>query len=628
MPDDHTDEAGALERARERLYSPARSTSRGEASLLQANERTLPHAWHDDALPLVRHRGRRKVRVATAFFIASFIFFLVAFGVAGYFLYFGGNTVSVDKVSIGIQGPTSIAGGDTVPLSVTVTNHNPAAIQNATIEIDFPSGTRSASNMLSAYPRYTANLGMIPSGGTVVRSVKAVLFGAAGQTLSLPVLFSYGITGSNATFVKKSTYPIAISSTPLSVSVDTLAETVSGKPLTLTLTVRSNATIPLDSVVLAGVLPFGFSVASSSMPMTDSSFVLGTLAPGATRTITLTGTLSGQDQEQSVFHFTVGTADAADATAIAITYMTQDATVTIAAPFISTTLAVNGDTASNPVLTPGTSQNVTVSYANTLSTSVTNANVAITLSGAGVDYGSVQTDSGFYDSSTHTILFSSNTDPSLASLAPGATGVGSFTFKTLSASSGVVNPSVTFTTSVSGTRVGQTNVPEQVSASASETARVTTAVAFSLGTLHTSGPFANSGPVPPVANQSTTYTIRLVAQDEGAPIAGGTASLTLPPYVTYTGKTSGTGSMVYDSASRTVSWNVGDLSQGATASAYFQVSLMPSTSQKTTAPTLTSAASFSGYDRYAGVQISGSASPADTQTTGDPGYTSADAVVQ
>jgi conserved repeat domain len=277
---DEQDDTGALERARARLYAPNTATQDPHARLAAPGERALPHAWKEQSLPETPiSRGRRHVRFAGIFFAAAFVFFMISLAVAAYFFYFGGNSVSIDKISIGIQGPTTIAAGDTVPLSLLIENKNSVPIKNATIEIDFPNGSRSATNVLTPYPRYTENLGTLASGATIARSVKAIVFGAAGQTLSLPITFSYSVAGSNAIFVKKSSYALTVSSTPLSLSVDTLAETVSGKPLTLTLTVRSNTTVPLDNVVLSGALPFGFSVASSSLPFSNSSFLLGTLPP-------------------------------------------------------------------------------------------------------------------------------------------------------------------------------------------------------------------------------------------------------------------------------------------------------------------------------------------------------------
>ncbi len=619
------DDRSALERAREELYDPRRGNGLNRPSFLRRpGSHTTPHSWGEED----HARGKKHVRLAAVFFGFSFLFFLAAAAIAGYIFYYGGNSVSVNNISIDVQGPTTIAAGDTVPLSLTLTNHNSVAIQNAAIEVDFPDSTRAAGNLAQPYPRYTENLGTIPAGGTITRSIQAVIFGGAGQSVSLPISFSYGTTGSNAVFVKKSQYTLSISSTPLSISVDTLAETVSGKPITLTLNVRSNASVPLSNVVVQGEFPFGFQSGTSSMPLNGSSFLLGTLKPGDTRTITLTGTLSGQDSEQRVFHFTVGTATTPDATTPAVAYMTQDAVVTIAAPFIQTGFSINGVSSDSPVVTSGQQQSVSLSFTNTLATNVTNATVSVQINGGSVDYGSVHTTDGFYQSSVHTIIFSGDTDPSLSSLAPGASGTGSFTFNTLPPSSNEPSPQISFVISVSGTRVGQSNVPETVTASQTTSVKVATQVALRAAALHASGPITNTGLIPPRVNAPTTYTIVWNAADEGSAVAGATVSAILPNYVTYTGETTGTGSITYDPASRTVTWNAGDFNQGGSAQAAFQVSLTPSSSQKGSAPVLMGQSAFTGYDRYAGVQVTSNADPVTTETTGDPGYVPTDATVQ
>ena len=617
---------GSLERARASLYSPNASV-RDRAPLHAQSEQSLPHEWEKEDLPsLPIPRGERHVRLASIFFGGAAAFFLVSLAVAGYFFYFGSNSVSVDKISIDVQGPTTIAGGDTVPFSITITNKNPVAVEGATIEIEFPEGTRSATNVLSAYSRYVENLGTIESGATLTRSVKAVVFGGAGQTLVLPVTFSFGTTNSNAVFEKKTSYPLAISSTPLSVSVDSLTETVSGEPITFTLTVRSNATVPIANVVLTTTSPFGFSVTASSIPLGDSGFLIGTLTPGASKQITLTGVLSGQNSEQRVFHFTVGTAKSPKNHELAVAYMTQDATVSIVAPFITATLALNGDTSKNVVIMPGSLQSATLSYSNTLPTTVTNASITVSVSGSAIDYDSIKTTNGFYNSADHTIVFSRETDPALSSLAPGASGVGTFTFMTLPV--GTATPTVSLALSVSGTRIGETNVPERVTVSAVKTAKVATAALLSAVSSLTGGVFAPNGPVPPRANQETTYAIVWNVQNKGNAVAGGTVTAALPSFVSYTGSTSGTGSFSYDDVSRIVTWETGDLAQSANVRGIFQVALTPSTSQRGGVVSLTSAASFSGHDRFAGVTVSANADPITTETKGDFGYTPNSAIVQ
>ncbi|MCX6790326.1 MAG: hypothetical protein NTV60_02230 [Candidatus Kaiserbacteria bacterium] len=256
------DDTGSLERARTALYSPNAVTPERK-ELHGKEEHILPHEWEQKDISSMPHQGERHVRLASIFFGIAVSFFVVALMVAGYLFYFGSNSVGVDKITLDVLGPTMITGGDTVPLSLTITNKNPVAIKNVTAEIDFPDGTRSATNVLAAYPRYVENLGTLESGASITRSIKATVFGGAGQTLTLPVSLTYGTTGSNAIFEKKSSYALAISSSPLSVSIDSMTETVSGAPITFTATVRSNATIPLNNVVLTTAPPFGFSLTSS-----------------------------------------------------------------------------------------------------------------------------------------------------------------------------------------------------------------------------------------------------------------------------------------------------------------------------------------------------------------------------
>lgn len=628
-PQDSNEHLSTLEEARRKLYSRS-SEPRPIENPLPSGERTLPHVWEGSPkeLPKVVAVGSHHVRFAAVFFAGASAFFLLALMLAGYFFYFGGNAVSVNNITVQLSGPTSIAGGDTVPLGLAVTNRNPVAVKNVKIEIAFPEGTRNAEDVLKSYPRYTETIDVIASGETITRSIRAVVFGGAGQSLSLPVSVSFGTDGSNSVFVKKLSYALDISSTPLSISVETLRETVSGKPLTLTLTVRSNASVPLGNVIVTGTLPFGFSVSSASVPFTNSAFSLGTLMPGATKTITLSGTLSGQNSESRVFRFSVGTAKNQGDTTIAVPYMTQDATVALAAPFLATNLSINGSGLDNAVLSPGSTQTVSIGYANMLPTTLTNAIVTISLSGAAIDYNSIKTTTGFYRSQDRSIVFSKDTDPSFSSLAPGASGVGDFTFSTLPASSVGRSPQVTFSISVAGTRVGQSNVPEQVSASSVVSAKLATSVGFSALSLHSSGPITNSGPIPPKADFATTYTIQWSATNPGNSIGGGSVSTTLPGYVSYTGKTSGSGTFSYDEPARKITWSVGDLAQGATATGAFQVSLTPSTSQKGSAPQLTGAASFTGFDRFAGVSVSASAEAVTTETRSDVGFNNTKGNVQ
>ena len=622
---DSPDEIGSLERARQKLYTANASPTTIQPGLHASEESSLSREWKTDA-PKGKSPSRH-FHFAKRFFFFALAFFFIAGGTAALLFFTGSNTVSVDNVSISVQGPTTVAGGDMAPLSITITNRNPVAIDNAVLEITFPEGTRSAEDVTKSYQRYVEELGSLPSGATVERSVKAVLFGTQGTAVTIPILVSYGTTGSNATFVKRSIYPITVSTAPLSVSVDSISETVSGKPLTISATVRSNATTPISDVVLGAQYPTGFLLTNSSVSPIGSNFLLGVLEPGESKVITITGTLTGQNNEERVFRFTVGTAKAPREPTIAISYMTQEAKVTIAAPFLATAITINGSSASSPVLAPGTTVTVQVSWTNTLLVPINNADVSVKLSGAAFDPASVQTNNGFYRSLDRTVVFNRDTDPNLASLPPGASGAGSFAFVILP--NAPRSSSVTLALSIAGERVGQDNVPQEVSMTGSKTIKVASVVALTSVAAHFSGPFTNPGPVPPVADQQTSYTITWTLANSGNDLADTAVTATLPSYVIFTGLTSPPdGSLTYDASSRKVSWKSGDVGAGSTKQQSFQVAITPSISQRGFAPPLTSALTLSGFDRFAQVAITAQGSAATTETKGDPGYVPQNAIVQ
>ncbi len=620
------DDISTLERARERLYSPNAAFGEERETVAIEDTQGIPRAWNP-APKTEQPMRARHTRFAALFLGLSFLFFLIAGGTAWYLLYFGTTSVSTSNLDLSVEGPATIVGGDTVPLLITLTNRNPAALRNVTIDLAFPPGTRSAEDVLKEYTRYAETVETLAPGETITRTVKVVMFGGEGAVLSVPIAVSFATVNSNATLVKRSTYSVQVGSSPLSVTVAAPKEAISGKPFTMTLSVRSNARTSVGNVAVTMTEPLGFSLLEASVPFSQGAFYLGTLRAGETRTVTITGSATGPEQSERAFTFTVGTAKSKDDPTLAIAYVSQTAEVTLTAPFIATTLTLGGSPSESVVLAPGDQVSATVAYTNTLDAAVTNAEVAVTISGGAVDYGSIRSSRGFYRSSDHTIIFSKDTDSDLGRFEPGETGLGAFSFTILPGSS-IRGSSVTFTISVSGTRTGDSNVPETITASKVVTTKVTSGVVFTATSLHSSGPFANSGPIPPVSDSKTTYTVLWKIQNAGNALADATVSATLPSYVTFTGATSPLTGISYNEATRTMLWSVGNLAANASAQGAFQVALTPSSSQKGSTPALSGGATLSAYDRFAGVPLTITADAVTTETTADPNYKPADGAVR
>jgi hypothetical protein len=112
----------------------------------------------------------------------------------------------------------------------------------------------------------------------------------------------------------------------------------------------------------------------------------------------------------------------------------------------------------------------------------------------------------------------------------------------------------------------------------------------------------NTGPLPPVANQTTTYTITLSAQSDTT-LKNSVASLKLPPYVSWKAVVENNAPITYSDRTRTVTWNIGNLEKNSLAKASFQVGVRPSLTHVNTSPAVTSAIVFEGVDVVSGQTI-------------------------
>ncbi len=623
------DDRSSLEKAREELYSVRGNTRAGESATEPPEPRRsagapVATAWENDTFT-TRPKPHKHVRFAILFFWVALTFFLVAGGVSAYLLFSGTRSVSTARVILTMQGPTSVAAGDTVSLLVTITNRNIVPLKNVKLSLVFPKGTRSPSNVLSPLVRSSENVGTIAPGETIKKQIKSVLFGGQGDSLPLRATIQFNAEGSNATFTKEASGAISIVSTPLSVSIDAPASVIPGQVMSIVATVRSNSTKPIRGTVLHAVYPAGFTVKKSSLPSLGGNFSIGTIAPGQTRVVHIKGVLFGKVGSQQAFHFTVGTATTASSGSIAIAYMTQAATVTFTQPFIATIMTVNGGAIGNTALMPGTNVTVSVAWMNTLTVPVTNARIAVELGGDALIPSSVKSQTGQYQSSTHTVVFSRDTNLALSQFPPGAQGTGTFTFQTLSVASttsgGIYHPTITLRAVVSGEYPGQDISVGTTTAGMVQKLKLGTLLSLNAYALHATGPFANTGPVPPVANARTTYTIVWRVHDTLNDVGGATVSANLPTAVTFVGPVSPRdGSVIYNGSTHSVRWSIGNMSSNTTRIAMFQVALTPSTSVRGTAPSLLDPTTLTAFDRFAQITVSSLANAITTTLSHESQY--------
>jgi hypothetical protein len=576
----------------------------------------------------MQQQGKKKMSFAAKFLIGSILFFLLAAGGAAYIFFGGGNIISPSNIDLQVVAPSLVDGGKASTFQIIIDNRNTADLTLADLVITYPDGTRDPNNPTTALPHERQTVGTISAGQQLKKTASAIFYGQEGAQEKVQVSLEYSVTGSNAVYQKQAEADFVIGSSPVSVSINAPTEAVAGQQFPIDLTVQSNATTPLNNVVIQGQYPFGYSVASS-FPLAQaggSIWQLGTLAPGATRTIHILGSIDGQDGDQRVFRFLAGSnADQTD-TQIQVPFLSVPQTLTVRKPFITGTISVNGQTGKTISVPAGQALQGSVTWQNNLPTAVSDVQLVLNFSGPALDKTSIASANGFYQSQNSTITWGKDQDPSLAQVAPGASGTIQFSFATLPPGSGnvlVTNPTINLSMTVQGTRADQGGAPQQVNGAATAQVSIASVLSLTAQALHFTGPFTNTGPMPPKAESDTSYAIVWTVKNSSNTIANATVSTVLPTYVRYV--SGGASNVSYDSGSRTVTWNLGDLNAGIGYSTpakqtSFQVVLTPSSSQVGSSPALTGPVSLQGQDRFAQVGVTANAQAPTTALQGDTGF--------
>jgi len=628
-----------VEGLKKKLYSRSnQGDMRDVRTPLTPDTTDTPKAWADSKPslpegpnhdPMLQTAHRKRLSFAAKFFIGSVVFFVVAASAAAFFFLNGTNFISPNNIDMQIVAPSLVDGGSTVTFQYLITNRNAAQLQLADLVITYPDGTRSAADPTKGATSERQSIGTIQPGQQFKRTSSAILYGAEGATEVVHASLEYSLAGSNAVFTKDADITITIGSSPVSISVDAPQEAIAGEPFDVTLTVRNNQTTAVDNVVVQAQYPFGFSALTTS-PKADaggSYWRLGSMGPGASQTIVVHGSLDGQDGDQRVFKFLSGSDNDPTDTSIATPFLTVPTTLTVHKPFISGSIAIGGQTGKVVSVAAGSVVQGEIDWQNNLTTSVSDVEITLSLTGPVLDQNSVDAGNGFYQSANNTITWTSQQDPSLASVGPGGTGKLTFNFGTLppgASGSLYSNPTVNLSLNVKGTRTGETGVPEVVSSVTQTQVSLASAATLAAKALHFIGPYQNTGPMPPRAEQQTTYTIQWTVKNSSNIIANTAVTAVLPPYVNFVAGQTG---VAYDPASRTVRWAIGDLKPGvgytSTAlSTNFQVALNPSLSQVSGVPTLTGVAQLTGTDRFAQVPVNTTAEALTTKLTSDPQFVS------
>jgi hypothetical protein len=568
----------------------------------------------------------------TKILLGALIFFVLTMVFAFSRFFMGSNTVSGNNIDILVSGPVSIAGGEELPLEIEVKNNNNIDLKVVDLRMEFPAGTKSISDQSIEMKRLSEVLGDINVGQSEKRVIKSILYGEENTQKTIKIKVEYRIAGSNAIFSKEKDFIVLISSSPVNIIVNNPSEINSNQLTTFNVDVTSNSSSIIKNLILKVDYPFGFDLVSSdprSASYDNSIFVIGDLAPGAKRTIRISGIVSGQDGEERSFKFTLGNPDKDNDRIVSTVLATYMSTLSLRRSAVGVEIGINDETGKDVAINVGSRNRVHLFWKNNLSERIYNMSVRVKFSGQALNRESFNVENGYYNSSDNSVIFDKSDISLLSTVNPLDTGDMSFDFSTLLPAS---SPSVSFGDSsvklditVLGNRTDSDSAQE-ILFSETRNLKISSQLRLLSRGFRTVGPFENSGPFPPKADNETTYTITWTSTNSFNNVTGVRASAFLPPNVKWTGYTSPeTENITYNQNTGEVVWDIGDL-RSETGTSYrprdvsFQVAITPSVTQIGYELNLLNEATISGIDAYSGARIGEVRAPVTTNIVSDPAY--------
>ena len=600
--------------------------------ILRPIRSNVESTWGSQKPTIPKKQYKKSVSGYKKFFMFSIGFLVLTLLFLGYSLYRGSHTVSTKNVEVSILGNSFVPGGELLPIQIEVANKNSTELLAATLTIEYPKGSLDTSG--SEVVRAKKELGTILPGTTKSESFDVVLYGEQGSTRIIKATLEYQLPNAITLFTKQATFPVAISSSPIALTVDALSNSPANQSFTLSVKTSVAADKIPENMALRIEYPIGFKFQSSDLTPAagNNIWALNDLKKGTDQSVVVRGILTGQSADEKSFRIYIGERDEHNPTKLSVIYNSTLHTVTLDRPFIEAQISI-GERASGVVaLEREAPVSGSVRWRNSLPVQLNDAEITMLISGGGIDESSVVLSGGFYDSRRNAIVWNKDTALGFDVLSPGAQGSFNFSFKPLTALGGERPRDINLSISVKAKSSEDGFQERSVEVVDKVTVRFIGSINFTDTATHSTAVIDNTGPMPPRADQTTTYTITWTVRPGETKVNQAEATAKLPFYVGWNGiVVPSSESILFDPDTRTVLWKMGTIPQSVgtakSRSVSFQVSLTPSRSQIGSTPVLLEGASIKGVDSATSALLQLARPPLTTRIENDPLYKNGNEIV-
>lgn len=576
-----------------------RTESWGDDSLPPKHELKLPEPVQAVVFPDERGKHRRKMLAIALGGMA------VVLLIGGLLVKLRSGIFSEESVVIALLGNAETRSAELATFDFEYRNDNWMSIDNAVIIFEYPESfhPEPLAKLDIKKSRAEYVLGEVPAQTRGKVTLSGKFYGSKGDQAKVQATLRYSPSALSTLYEKRTERTVTLVSSPLFFEMSAPLELASDQEAQYEIRYGNNGDTSFSNlkVKLEYPVEFVFTEAEPQPSEGKNIWEVGVLPPRGEGKIVVRGRLTGLRDEQKLVQGGIGIVQG-DGTFLSYGDHSRKTKI-VASPF-SIRQVVNGQSALS--IGPGEPLHYEIEYRNDGNIGIRDAIVSISLDSPYLDFSTLQfvgNSRGAYDQSRKIIFWKASDVPALSRVEAGQSGKIAFNIKSFSGLEkrfpGVRNPIIQSVAKIESTDIPAIVGITKVVASATLPIKLNTIVTPVLKGYYQDATIPNTGPMPPMVGQETTYTFHFTLANSSNDVKDAQASIFLPTGVRYTGKRlPESESFIYNERSNELIWRPGLLGAGTERKITFQLSVTPDPSSVNQEVILISRMVVTGKDTF------------------------------
>lgn len=482
---------------------------------------------------------------------------LIALILVAVFVWVGRGGFSTREVGFNIEGPDQIENGQSSEFTLTIENGSEKTLKDLNIAMEMP----AALSITEGRDVIERGFAEIPPGET-----RQIPFSVVASSTENKARFSarldYSPEGVSARFVKIASKDVVIGSLDASIIFDLPDTIFADQEIKGAIHIIPNSDIAASPLYLKLEMPENFALSGASHSFDfDTVWKLGELKEDQAVKREFRGAISGTDNNAPRFRIAIGILEGASFLEL------KSAEHTIEISESPLFLEQNRQDSVNDSVSPGETVNVRVSYRNRSEIDLEDAILSVQLPVDLVDTDTIQASGARIDRDNGLIEWDKSSYSRFRSIGVNEGGDLTYSFEAANniepEGEADSNKVIDLEASLRSTKEDVRLDGAVLQAEDTLSLKMNTKLSLQQSVYRSGGPFENTGPHPPQANELSTYTVRWELSNTTNSVRMGRVEAVLPDYAVWRNKVEANNEDVrYISSTNTVLWEVGDADMG------------------------------------------------------------------